>query len=132
MNNEVLSFLKENQVFFLATMEKDQPRVRPFGAITEFEGRIYLITSNKKPVFQQMMENPKIEISAASKTGDWLRVTAKVVLDSRREAREKMLDDVPSLKSMYSADDEKIEVLYLSEAKAVFNNMSGESKTINF
>ena len=130
--NEVLNFLKETHVFFVATMDKDQPRVRPFGALTEFEGKLYLITSNKKPVFKQMMENPKIEISAASQTNGWLRLTAKVVLDSRQEAREKMLDDIPMLKKMYSANDGKIEVLYLTEAEAVFSSMSGESKTINF
>lgn len=116
---EVLEFLKKCGVFYIATAEGDQPRVRPFGALHEFEGKIYIITSNQKPVFAQMAKNPKIEICGMVPEGKWIRVEAKAVRDDRIEARESMLEANPSLKAMYSADDGKMEVLYLADAKAV-------------
>ncbi len=115
---EVLEFLRKCGVFYIATVEGDQPRVRPFGALHEFEGKIYIITSNQKPVFQQMTQNPKIEICGMAE-GKWIRVAAKAVRDDRMEARESMLEANPDLKNMYSADDGKMEVLYLADAKAV-------------
>ena len=116
---EVLEFLKKCGVFYIATAEGDQPRVRPFGALHEFEGKIYLITSNQKPVFAQIAQNPKIEICGMEPGGKWIRIAAKAVRDDRIEARESMLEANPSLKGMYSADDGKMEVLYLADVKAV-------------
>lgn len=130
--NEVLNYLKENPVFFLATEESGQPRVRPFGAVADFEGRLYIITSNLKDVYQQMIKNPKIELCAADQKGGWLRVTANACRDESRAAREKMLADNPSLNALYSVDDGKIEVLYLKDAVATFSSFTVEPKTIRF
>ena len=130
--NEILNFLKENVTFYLATVDGDQPHVRPFGAVTDFEGKLYLITSNQKDVFRQIKKNPKIEISVTGKDGQWLRLKAQAVEHDSRPARQKMLDDYPSLKALYSVDDGKMAVLYLAEATATFCSFTGEPRTVTF
>lgn len=117
--NRVAQFLADSKAFYLATMEDDQPRVRPFGAVAEWDGKMYICTSNTKKVFAQMLKNPKVEISAM--VGDiWIRLSGKVVVDSRAEARAAMLEANPQLKEMYSADDGVFEVLYFTDATATF------------
>lgn len=129
---EVLKYLKECGTFYIATNEADQPRVRPFGAICEFEGKLYIITNNKKNVYRQMMSNPKIEISGMNK-GTWIRVECEALLDERREARAAMMEEYPaSLSKMYSVDDNLMEVFYLQNGKAAIYSMTGEPKVINF
>lgn len=129
---EVLKFLKDNVVFYLATEEEDQPRVRPFGAVAEFEGKLYICTNNTKKVFKQIQKNPKVEICGMGKGGSWLRIEANCFADERKEAKEKMLSDNPGLKNMYSVDDGKFEVLYLKDATATFASMKGEPKVVKF
>ena len=114
---KALEFLRQCGTFYLATAEGDQPRVRPFGAVAEFEGKLYITTGNVKAVFAQMMTDPKIEISGMV-GGDWIRLTAEVVRDERREAKTAMLEQNPVLRGMYSEDDGVFEVLYLVNAKA--------------
>lgn len=123
--DEVLRFLKENRTFYVATMDGDQPRVRPFGAAAVWQGRLYIVTNNQKKVFNQLQKNPRIEISAADNKGNWVRITGSAVLDPSREARVHMLDENAVLKGMYSADDGLMEVLYLEDATAVFESLSG-------
>ena len=89
---EVLKFLKDAGTFYLATMEEDQPRVRPFGGICAFEGKLYIPTNNKKKVFAQMTKNPKVEIYGMAH-GKWICIEAEAVCDPRREARKAMLDE---------------------------------------
>lgn len=129
---EVLKYLKENPTFYLATVENDQPRVRPFGAVAAFEGRLYITTNNKKPVFDQMKGNPKVEICAMGQDHSWIRVEASVVHDSRREAREQMLAENPGLRRMYAEDDGLMEVLFLKDATATIASFGGEPKVIRF
>ena len=100
-----LEFLKESGVFYLATEDGDQPRVRPFGAVCGFEGKLYVTTANRKPVFRQITENPKTEISAMTPDGRWIRLEAELVRDERREAKTAMLEANPKLRSMYGEDD---------------------------
>ena len=114
---KALEFLRQCGTFYLATADGDQPRVRPFGAVAEFEGKLYITTGNVKAVFAQMMANPKIEISGMA-GGDWIRLSAEVVRDERREAKTAMLEQNPVLRGMYSEDDGVFEVLYLVNAKA--------------
>ena len=114
---KALEFLRQCGTFYLATADGDQPRVRPFGAVAEFEGKLYITTGNVKAVFAQMMADPKIEISGMV-GGDWIRLSAEVVRDERREAKTAMLEQNPVLRSMYSEDDGVFEVLYLVNAKA--------------
>jgi len=129
---EVLEFLKLCRVYFIATEEGDQPRVRPFGAQCEFEGKLYLTTSNQKAVYAQMQVNPKVEISGMSPDGRWIRLTAEVVFDKRREARKAMLDACPELSHLYSLDDGKFEVFYLKNATAIICSFTSEPVTYTF
>jgi uncharacterized pyridoxamine 5'-phosphate oxidase family protein len=128
---EVYEFLKKCGTYYLATTDGDQPRVRPFGTVLIFENKLYIQTGKVKNVSKQMMKNPKIEICALS--GDkWVRVEAIAVEDDRTEAKQKMLDAYPQLKSMYSADDDNTQVLYLKDATASFYSFGGEPKVVKF
>ena len=128
---EVYEFLKECGTYYLATMDGDQPRVRPFGTVDIFEDKLYIQTGKSKNVSKQMQENPKIEI-CAFKDGKWLRVTAEVVRDENKEAKKHMLDNYPNLQDKYSPDDDNTEVLYLKNAKAVISSFTEEDITYEF
>ena len=128
---EVYKFLKECGTFYLATEEGDQPRVRPFGVVNIFEGKLYIQTGKIKNVSKQMQINPKVEI-CGMKDGKWIRVTGEVVRDDRREAKVSMLEANPVLKSMYSADDDNTEVLYFNGGKATISSFTEEPKVIKF
>lgn len=127
----VEKFLKDADVYYLATMEGDQPRVRPFGTAHIFEGKLYIQTGKVKEVYKQLKENPKAEICACIKD-QWLRVSGELIEDDRREARQSMLDDYPSLQSMYSADDGNTAVFYFQNATAVFSSFQTEPEIIKF
>ena len=109
-----LNFLKEAGTFYLATVENDQPRVRPFGAVFEHEGKLYTVSNNTKKCFDQMMKNPKIEISGMNQKGEWIRITGEIANDERREVKELALELIPSLKRMYSIDDGIFATLYFT------------------
>ena len=126
---EVYEFLKQAQTYYLATVEGDQPRVRPFGTVDLFEDRLYIQTGKSKSVSQQIMANHKVEL-CAFKDGRWLRVTGKLCRDDRREAKAHMLDSYPELKAMYSADDDNTEVLYFTEAVATFYSFTEPPRTV--
>lgn len=127
----VLKFLKEAQVYYLATVDGDQPRVRPFGTIHLFDGKLYIQTGKIKDVSKQLHKNPKAEICAFL-NGDWIRVSGKLIEDDRREARVSMLEAYPSLKRMYDADDGNTEVFYFEDATAVISSFSRPPETIRF
>jgi uncharacterized pyridoxamine 5'-phosphate oxidase family protein len=128
---EVLEFLKKAGTYYLATVEGDQPRVRPFGTAHIFDNKLYIQTGKKKPVSQQMKKNPKIEICAMSE-GTWIRIQANAVTDDRLAAKESMLEAYPNLKTMYSATDSNTNVLYLKDAVATISSFSGAPKVIKF
>jgi len=130
--NEIFEYLKKCGTFYLATIDGNQPRVRPFGAVDVFEGKIYIQTGNVKKVFAQMKANPKIEISGMANDGSWIRVEASAIRDDRFEVKQHMLDAYPSLKSMYAADDGNTEVLYLKDATAAIYTFTDEPKIIKF
>ncbi len=126
----VLKFLKDAQVYYLATVEGDQPRVRPFGTIHLFEGKLYIQTGKRKDVSKQLHQNPKAEICAFL-NGDWIRITGKLVEDGRREARVSMLEAYPSLKAMYDPDDGNTEVFYFKDATAVISSFTKPAEVID-
>ncbi|MBP5555087.1 MAG: pyridoxamine 5'-phosphate oxidase family protein [Lachnospiraceae bacterium] len=126
-----LKFLKEAGTYYLATVDGDQPRVRPFGTINEFEGKLYIQTGKKKDVSKQLHANPKAEICAFM-NGEWLRVACELVADDRREAKVSMLEAYPNLQGMYSADDDNTEVLYLKNATATFSSFAGAPEVEKF
>ena len=129
--NEVYEFLKAAKTYYLATVEGDQPRVRPFGTVDIFEDKLYIQTGKIKPVSKQIQANPKVEI-CAFKDGTWLRVSGELVRDDRVEAKAHMLAGYPELQAMYSAEDDNTEVLYFKNAEATFSSFTAAPKTIKF
>ena len=128
---EVYDFLKKVETYYLATVEGDQPRVRPFGTVDIFDGKLYIQTGKKKDVAKQLKANPKAEI-CAFKDGKWLRISGELVEDDRREAKKHMLDNYPMLRRMYDEDDGNTLVLYFKNATAVFSSFTEPPKTIRF
>lgn len=128
---KALEFLKDCGIFYLATTEADQPRVRPFGAVFEYEGKLYIVTNNTKSCFKQMLENPKVEISGMNKKGQWIRIAGEVANDDRREVKEVALEATPSLKSMYNIDDGIFAVLYFTKGSATISSFTGEPETFS-
>lgn len=129
---EVLAFLKNCGTFYIATTEGDQPRVRPFGAVCEFENKLYIIMNNTKNVYKQIMKNPKIEISGMFQ-GKWIRLQAEAFHDPRREAKVAMLNDYTELLGrMYNPDDNLMEVFYLKNAKASINSYTEKPEEYSF
>jgi uncharacterized pyridoxamine 5'-phosphate oxidase family protein len=131
MMQEVYDFLKKCGTYYLATVEGDQPRVRPFGTVDIFEGKLYIQTGKVKEVSKQIQKNPKVEICAFAE-GQWLRLAGTLVRDDRVEAKEHMLDAYPNLKDRYSATDDNTEVLYITDATATFSSFTDEPRTITF
>lgn len=129
---EVYEFLKNCGVYYLATVEGDQPRVRPFGTVDLFEDKLYIQTGKVKAVARQMKANPKVEISAMAQDGRWIRVTAEAVLDDNIKAQEHMLDAYPNLKAMYTAGDDNTEVYYLKNATAQICSFAEAPREIKF
>ena len=127
--NEVYEFLKSAGVYYLATVEGNEPRVRPFGTVDLFEGRLYIQTGKVKKVSRQLEANPNAEICAFL-NGRWLRVTGKLVNDDRIEAKRHMLDMYPDLRGMYNEEDGNTQVLYFEDATAVFYSFTEAPKEI--
>lgn len=127
----VYEFLKTCGTYYLATVDGDQPRVRPFGTIDIFEGKLYIQTGKVKEVSKQLQANPKAEICAFA-DGKWLRVSGTLVRDDRIEPKKHMLENYPSLQAMYSAEDDNTEVLYFENATATFSSFTEAPKVIEF
>jgi len=127
----VYEFLKKAGTYYLATVEGDQPRVRPFGTVHIFEGRLYIQTGKSKPVSKQLSANPKAEI-CAFQGGTWLRVAGELVEDDRVEARKSMLDAYPGLRKMYDENDGNTQVLYFRNATATFSSFTAQPETVEF
>lgn len=128
---KVYNFLKHTKVYYLATVDGDQPRVRPFGTALIYEGKLYIQTGRKKNVSKQIARNGKVELCAFDGQR-WLRLTGTLVDDNRREAKAAMLDAHPGLKKMYSADDSNTQVLYFKDATGVFYSFTSKPVTVKF
>ncbi len=128
---KVYQFLKDAGTYYLATVEGDQPRVRPFGTAHIFEGKLYIQTGRKKDVSRQLAANPKAEV-CAFKDGVWLRVAGKLIEDDRVEARKSMLDAYPNLRAMYDENDGNTQVLYFQDATATFSSFTAPPETVTF
>ena len=127
----VYDFLKKAEVYYLATVEGDQPRVRPFGTVNEFEGKFYIQTGKVKPTSRQLAVNPKAEICAFTE-GSWIRVTCELIEDDRFEAKKSMLDAYPNLRGMYDENDGNTQVFYMKNVTAVFCSFGNEPETVTF
>lgn len=127
----VYDFLKECKTYYLATVEGDQPRVRPFGTVNIFEGKLYIQTGKVKPTSKQILQNPKVEICAFN-GGKWLRLSGELAEDDRYEAKKSMLDAYPELRGMYDENDGNTQVFYFKNATAVFASFTDAPEVINF
>ncbi|MCR5429567.1 MAG: pyridoxamine 5'-phosphate oxidase family protein [Lachnospiraceae bacterium] len=128
---EVYDFLKKCGTYYLATVEGDQPRVRPFGTVAVFDEKLYIQTGKVKPVSKQLHANPKAEICGFA-DGEWIRVTGKLIPDERIEAKKHMLDEYPNLRGMYNENDDNTEVLYFEDATAVISSFTAAPREIKF
>ena len=130
---EVQAFLKDCGAFFIATVDGDQPRVRPFGVSEIIDGRLYIMTGKVKDVFKQMAKNGKFEICALKKSGsEWMRISGTLINDETLSVKEEFLKRNPGLKSMYKADDGNMAVLYITNCTARFSSFSAPERTVNF
>ena len=129
--DEILEFLRKCWVYYLATVEWNQPRVRPFWTINIFEDKLYIQTWKSKNVSKQIEANPKVEISAAL-DWRWIRISWELVRDERLEAKKSMLDSYPELRGMYNENDENTEVLYFKNATATIYSFVEKPKTFKF
>lgn len=127
----VLGFLKKAGIYYLATVDGDQPRVRPFGTVNEFEGKLYIQTGKVKPTSHQLAANPKAEICAFC-DGEWIRVACELVDDDRFEAKKSMLDAYPNLRGMYDENDGNTQVFYIKNAVATFCAFGKEPEVVEF
>ena len=129
--NKVNDFLKQAGTYYLATVDGDQPRVRPFGTVNIFEGKLYIQTGLKKDVAKQIAANPKVEL-CAFKDGSWIRVAGELVLDERIEAQKAMLDAYPELGGMYQPSDGNTAVYYFKDAVATISSFTAAPEIIRF
>lgn len=127
----VCQFLIEAGVYYLATVEGDQPRVRPFGTAHIFEGKLYIQTGKVKPTSKQLAVNPKAEI-CAFKDGKWIRIAGELIEDDRVEARKSMLDAYSNLRGMYDENDGNTQVLYFRNAVATISSFTEPEEVIKF
>ena len=124
-------FLKQCGTYYLATVEGDQPRVRPFGTAEIFEGKLYIQTGKVKNVYKQLLANPRAEICGFS-GGQWIRIACELIPDDRVEAKKDMLDKNPSLRGMYSETDDNTIVLYCRNAVATVSSFTDAPVTFEF
>lgn len=132
---KVVDFLTANPVFQFATVEGDQPRVRPFGFFMVVDGKMYFTTGEGKKVANQLQANPKFEFSACNDKAEWLRVSATAVFDTRPELVEKAFQAMPMLRDIYGKADQggpKMLLFYAANAEATIADMTGKSEVFKF
>lgn len=125
--DEVLAFLKNCWIFYLATVEWDQPRVRPFWTFNLFEGKLYVLTWKSKNVSKQIQANPKVELTCTYEWR-WIRIAWELVRDDRVEAKKAIIDKYPELKRLYNENDENSEALYFKNATATIYSFLEDPK----
>lgn len=130
---EVQAYLKECGAFFIATVDGDQPRVRPFGVSEIIDGRLYIMTGKVKDVYKQMAANGKVEICALKRNGsEWMRLSGTLVNDETLAVKEEFLNRNQGLKAMYKADDDNMAVLYITNATARFCSFAAPERKVSF
>ena len=129
--NEVKDYLKNSGMFFIATIDGDKPRVRPFGVAEIYEDRLYIQTGKRKDVFKQIEKNNNVEICAFN-NGTWIRIEGSLVLDDRVEVKKYLLDQNPELRSMYNENDDNTAALYFENGKATIYSFVSEPRVIEF
>ena len=122
MLQKTIQFLRDSKIFYVATVESGKPRVRPFGLVLEWDGKLYFGTANTKAVYRQLQACPDVEISATSPQMEWIRLSGKAVFDGNKAAKEKAFEVMPDLGNLYKdgPNDPTFEVFYLDEARVTF------------
>lgn len=128
--NKIAEELRKTKTFYVATVEGDQPRVRPFSSLCEFEGNLYLCTNNTKDCYKQMTANCKIEICGMQPDGHWIRISGKAIRDDRDEARKAMLEDPTGPSQLYTIGDGIFEVLRIENAVCTKYGFASEPERI--
>jgi uncharacterized pyridoxamine 5'-phosphate oxidase family protein len=129
--SRIVDLLHEAQVFHIATIDGDVPRVRPFGFVMDFEGKIYFTTSNAKDVYKQIKKNPNVEFSAMLPSGEWIRVQGKAVFDGNAAAKKKAFEIFDGFKNIYqSPENPSFEVFYLEKPSATLYSMTAAPEKI--
>lgn len=129
--NEILKFITDAKIFYIATIEGDKPKVRPFGFAMEYEGKLYFCTSSEKDVSKQLISNPNFEACTMSEKGQWIRLKGKAVFDSSSDAKAKAFEILPSLANIYKSTDNPIfQVFYVEEGEAILYSFSETPRII--
>lgn len=129
---EIKDYLAECKVFYLATVDGDNARVRPFGVSEIYNGRLYLMSGKSKDVFKQLVKNPNFELSATKANGaEWIRVSGKLVNDDDVVMKQYILDQNPELKQLYQADD-NMAAMYITEGEARFFSFNEPERRVKF
>lgn len=123
--NKIVEELKKCKVFYIATIDGDKPRVRPFSSVIEYEGKPYLCTNNTKDVWKQLEKNPNVEICGMA-NGNWIRVSGRLVNDDRQEVKDAMLDDPAGPSNLYKKDSSIFRVMRLEDAKCMKYSFNSE------
>jgi uncharacterized pyridoxamine 5'-phosphate oxidase family protein len=129
--SKINDFLSETGVFFLATEDGDQPKIRPLGAHLEMDGKVLFGIGDFKEVYRQMKVNPQIEIVACKQDGNWLRYTGKAVFETDEKYAEAMLDAAPDLRNIYNEKTgNKMAVFHIEDASAVVIPVMGAGESL--
>lgn len=116
--NKIVEELKKARVFYIATIDGNQPRVRPFGSIVEYQGDAYICSGNFKEVYKQIKVNPNVELSGMYEGPTWLRISATLVEDNRLEVQKAILNDETGPKGLYQPGDGRFVTFKLTNIKA--------------
>ena len=130
--DELLKFLEKNPVFYLATDDNGQPRVRPFGFHMIFNDKFYMVTAFPKKVCKQMEKNPKIEFCSMAPDTHFVRVSGEVVFDNdNMDAKKKVFEVMPDLLKMYgSAENPAMSVFYLKDMHATIASLTEKEREL--
>ncbi len=126
--NKIVEELKKVKVFYVATIDGDKPRVRPFASVTEYEGHAYLCSGNFKEFYKQIKENNHIEITAMYNGPYWLRISGALIEDNRLEVQQAILDDETGPKGIYTPGDGKFVTFRLDVEKALICSFTGNEE----
>lgn len=126
---EVLKILTENIPFYIATVDGDTPRVRPFGFVMNYEGKLIFACNDQMNVYKQLKANPKFEISTTSKSYEWVRLQGKASFITSRETKQAVLELAPALKNL-SSDIDGLIIFYADEAEATFYTFNDPPRTV--
>lgn len=129
---KVDEYLEKTGVWYLATEDGDQPKVRPIGFRMLLDGKIYFGVGKHKDVYKQMVANPNVEI-AATLEGSFLRYYGKAVFESDQELAEKAKQLAPFLQDIYNEKTGfELKIFHLSPAVAEFRNMVEVEESFSF